>query len=91
LADLRITNENALVITKQSSWWLVGNSYLGITSGLPVIQEFLPLIHISRLMRSQQAEERVHSSGLSHRRYCFRFFPPKKGFAAACFIHEATC
>jgi len=31
------------------------------------------------------------SNGLSHRRHCFRFFPPKKGFAAACFIHEATC
>src|SRR5215475_16205503 len=42
-------------------------------------------------MRSQQAEERVHSSRLSHRRHCFRFFPPKKGFVAACFIHEATC
>src|SRR5215467_360470 len=38
-----------------------------------------------------QAEERVHSSGLSHRLHCFRFFPPKKGFAAACLIHEATC
>src|SRR5689334_24290582 len=42
-------------------------------------------------MRSQLAEERIHSNGLSHRRHCFRFFPPKKGFAAACFIHEATC
>src|SRR6476660_8384626 len=45
----------------------------------------------SRLMRSQQAGERVHSNGLSHRRHHFRFVPPKKGFAAACFIHEATC
>jgi len=26
LADLRITNENVLVITKQASWWMVGYS-----------------------------------------------------------------
>ena len=28
LADLRITNENALVITKEASWWFVGKPYL---------------------------------------------------------------
>jgi hypothetical protein len=28
LADLRITNENALVITQQASWRIVGNLYL---------------------------------------------------------------
>ena len=63
----------------QPSFNLLHSSWRRVRKSTSVIQEFLPSIHASRLMRSQQAEERVHPTAYPIVVIVSVSFPRKRG------------
>jgi hypothetical protein len=60
LADPRITNENALVIRKEASWWLVGYSEVGTT--------FIPNSVCANCVPDSEATQSRRTANLTHGR-----------------------